>query len=731
MLRRLLPFLLALQVGAAALFARGGGGCLERGTLIDTPRGPIPVEQLSIGDNVWGLVAGERVPVIVQAVFEVMPANYIELVAGNTTLRLTPEHPVQVAPGTFVRADRLEVGRVIPNALRLATVRFVPATAPAYNLLVSPGGVYFAHGFTVHNKGCFLPETPVTMADGTRRAISAVGVGDAVLAFDPHGAIVPAYVQRVLTHQVESHLILRTARVELHVTEEHPFLVGDGIFKTAEALRPGDTVFAYDGTGLTPQPVLAIERRRASVTVYNLQTDAPHTFLADGIAVHNKGGGGGGGRSHSRRSSSSSHGSSGEAPPAVVFFVIGAIIVLYLVAAKRQSAQNDSDDELDFCFSRSDIDGKARKTHELLTFIGKVDDRWSPTELETVARNVFTKLQSRWAAREYAEMEPLLMRDLYEDHCAQLRGLRHLHEVNVIEQLAVEAVDLVHVRYTDTKDQRSFTALITARARDYYINDQTREFLRGDTTPARFQEFWTFQMLDGAFRLREIEQSRESDALTTENFFEQFTDLGRDQIYGAAAGQTGPAGPALPPEVQVKAQKIDRLLNFLVQTDRSWNREEMIATVRRVFLNVLLGWQDGRPGAFAGTPLTPALMEQLRGVNAANQQNGWKAEYRNLCIRKVEIVHVNNRDDRPLDEFTVRLTAHAQVIITHSGRDVRRDEWVKPWTEFWTFGRDGQRWVLKEILPEARGEATIERENVDEGTSAQMLEWYYSKTRAT
>jgi hypothetical protein len=39
--------------------------------------------------------------------------------------------------------------------------------------------------------------------------------------------------------------------------------------------------------------------------------------------------------------------------------------------------------------------------------------------------------------------------------------------------------------------------------------------------------------------------------------------------------------------------------------------------------------------------------------------------------------------------------------------------------------------VLKEVLPDAQGEAAVGTENVDEGTSQQMLEWYYSKPRAT
>ena len=57
-------------------------------------------------------------------------------------------------------------------------------------------------GSTIHNlrsNECFLPSTPVLMADGTHRAISEVRVGDKVMAFDPHadggrGGLVPRAV---------------------------------------------------------------------------------------------------------------------------------------------------------------------------------------------------------------------------------------------------------------------------------------------------------------------------------------------------------------------------------------------------------------------------------------------------------------------------------------------------------------------------------------------------------
>ena len=112
-----------------------------------------------------------------------------------------------------------------------------------------------------------------------------------------------------------------------------------------------------------------------------------------------------------------------------------------------------------------------------------------------------------------------------------------------------------------------------------------------------------------------------------------------------------------PADVGIKAQRIERLLNFLAQSDRAWDRDAMLGTVRRVYLNVMLASQDGRPEAFAGLDLDPELAQHLRDVNATNQRNDRRVEYRNFCVRK--------------------------------------------------------------------------QENVDEGSSPEMLEWFYSKPRAS
>ena len=293
--RMLLALWLTLATGIAQLSARGGGGCVAAGTLIETPNGPRTIESLRVGDAVLSRLSGRPITATVQAVYAVDPEEFIELTAAGHTLQVTPEHPIQIGEGVFMRADQLKPGTTLfgnHTCTPLTEFKRFPADRRAYNLLVSPGGVFFANGLLVHNKGCFLPDTPVTLANGGVRPISEIRAGDRVLAFAPDGSAVSATVHQILTHEVDSYLVVRTATTELHVTEEHPFYVGAGVFKTIESLQVGDDIQAFDGTAhFTPQRILAMERRLEKVTVYNLEVDAPHTFVASGIAVHNKGGG--------------------------------------------------------------------------------------------------------------------------------------------------------------------------------------------------------------------------------------------------------------------------------------------------------------------------------------------------------------------------------------------------------------------------------------------------------
>ena len=734
-MRGIFIFLCTLLVTSIA-WGRGGGGCLEEGTLIATPAGQVPVEQLARGDAVWAVVEGELQPAIIQATVEVDPAEYVEIAAAGRILRVTAEHPLQIDPGVFRVAANLRPGDTLylreTNHFRTAqidAITRVKAVHPAFNLLVMPGGTYLANDIVVHNKGCFLPDTPILRADGTPSPISEIRPGDELLAFTTTGEIVHTTVRQVIVHEVDEYVVVGTEQTTLRVTREHPFYVGDGTFKTLEALKVGDRIFAVVGGALREQMITSLEMVSTPTRVYNLQTDHPNTYFANGIAVHNKGGGGGGGGfgGGGFYGGGSSGGGSGD--PTILFIFIGAFVVIFLIAKAAQN-KKAADEDLDYVYSRFDIERKAGKTRKLLEFLARVDQTMAPDKLEAQAKSTFLELQKCWQARNYDPMKPLLMPDLYAEHCSQLSGLIANHEIDMISNLNVEHVDIVNVRYPQKENDREFTALITATARDYYVDDRTQEFLRGDQEPARFQEFWTFHRQGGAWLLREIDQSRESDALKEENFFEQFTDTGLNQVYDETAGKEGPAGPWLEKETLDKSTRIERLLNFLVQTDKLWNRQAMLERARQVFLDVTLAREKGDPAAVPTAELFPDVATNLQGELVRLGGQGTQLEFRNLCVRKAELILVRNFSDNSKDEFTVRISAHAQRAVRRNNLLISQDADVTPFVEFWTFGRLDNEWKLKEVLPPARGGELVATENVDEGSSPEQLQWYYKQTRA-
>ena len=740
-----LAALLLVFLFSSSAFARGGGGCLAKGTPVITPAGTVAIETLRVGDRVWSISGDKLVAGKVQMLTEVHPDYYLKISAGEESMMITPEHPVMVGPGEYRTATHLSAGERVYmirdghlHAVPIHSIQRVRAHQPAYNLLVAPGGTFMPATMVVHNKGCFLPDSPILKSDGTETLISAVRPGDELLAYSTDGQIVRTKARHIIRHKADEYVILKTDRIFLKVTPEHPFYVGQGAFKTIDALKAGDAIFAWDGKALSEQRILSMERVHKRVRVFNLQTDHPNTFFAGGIAVHNKGGGGGGGgggRSSSRSSSSSRSGQSGSSDDvaeiigAVIFgtvctgFVVGIILLI-----RRKSRKSEN---LDYVYSPDDVAKKSARTEKLLEFLGTQDPSVSPKALRTLAESTFRTLQECWEKRDYGPMKPLLMDDLFLQHTSQLKGLVRNHEINKIANLKIERVDLVNVRYTEKPDQREFTALITASARDYYVDDRTDKFLRGDKSPAQFQEFWTFHRSGKNWLLREIEQAGESDILKDENFAEMLTDETLRSIYAETASKEGKPGPWLEKGTEEKATRIDRLLNFLVQTDKMWDRTKMLERARQVFLKVFMAQESGDPMQVSEGDLFTDIAQSLRTQIGQWKMDGITVEYRNICVRKVELILVRNFADPAKDEFIVRISAHAQKIMRRGHQILNEQPYVTPFEEYWTFGRLNNTWKLKEVLPTARGEKMLAEENVDEDSSRGQMHWYYRQTRAT
>ncbi|MER7901149.1 RHS repeat-associated core domain-containing protein [Streptomyces sp. NPDC096046] len=145
----------------------------------------------------------------------------------------------------------------------------------------------------------FTGDTPVLMADGTRKPIKDVQVGDTVLATDPEtGESGPRKVTALINGEGEKQLVdialdtdglTGSSTGKITATDGHPFWV-PALRRWIDAgdLKSGQWLQTSNGTWVQ---VAAVGHRTQAVSVYNLTVDDLHTYhVAAGgapVLVHN------------------------------------------------------------------------------------------------------------------------------------------------------------------------------------------------------------------------------------------------------------------------------------------------------------------------------------------------------------------------------------------------------------------------------------------------------------
>jgi len=143
---------------------------------------------------------------------------------------------------------------------------------------------------------CFDPEAQVTMADGTQKKIKDIVVGDQVMS--KYGT--PNTVLGIETPMLGSRLMYKFNDRWAFVSEEHPLLTTEGwaafnpdsyavekefVGKLGK-IEIGTTLVTRTGTEVVTS--IETESRPYDYLIYNLILDGDHTFIVEGIVVHNK-----------------------------------------------------------------------------------------------------------------------------------------------------------------------------------------------------------------------------------------------------------------------------------------------------------------------------------------------------------------------------------------------------------------------------------------------------------
>ena len=133
---------------------------------------------------------------------------------------------------------------------------------------------------------CFVPETPILMADGSYKPIKDVKEGDWILTKENEESdkMVSAKVVKASKHTVDNYLVINN---ELGVTGNHPIFISGVVknWKPARTIKLVNKLLNEKGQEVA---VESLEIKRETIEVYNFVVEGYKTYFAGGFYVHNK-----------------------------------------------------------------------------------------------------------------------------------------------------------------------------------------------------------------------------------------------------------------------------------------------------------------------------------------------------------------------------------------------------------------------------------------------------------
>lgn len=134
-------------------------------------------------------------------------------------------------------------------------------------------------------RGGMVPDTPVTLADGTQTAAEAVRQGTLLRSWGPDGKPAVVKVTAVRKMNTDSYYLLKTEAGELHATGALRVSLADGKLVRLDTLKAGDRILTAGSLGPGPGAVLSVRVLPATLVAYDLTVEGHRPFVAGGTVV--------------------------------------------------------------------------------------------------------------------------------------------------------------------------------------------------------------------------------------------------------------------------------------------------------------------------------------------------------------------------------------------------------------------------------------------------------------
>jgi hypothetical protein len=281
------------------------------------------IEDVVVGD----VVRGDGGDNTVEELFHPTTEGRKLISINGGTYFCTEDHPFMAADGSWkvanvelgkeknpqLNVSQLKVGDTMRGDITVVTIdeKEVPDDTPLHNFALDGDNTYVADDWTVHNKGCFVQGTEMTMVDHSKKKVEDIVVGDVL-----HGqGDKMNTVQEVYHPTTKGRKLVSINGGDYFCTEDHPFMTADGGWKVVNVelsegkypqlnvsqLGVGDTIEDhYKDPESLAEPSEIIEGGIVVETIdtkevpddtplWNFGLDGDHTYIADDHLMHNKG----------------------------------------------------------------------------------------------------------------------------------------------------------------------------------------------------------------------------------------------------------------------------------------------------------------------------------------------------------------------------------------------------------------------------------------------------------
>jgi hypothetical protein len=157
------------------------------------------------------------------------------------------------------------------------------------------------------------------------------------------------------------------------------------------------------------------------------------------------------------------------------------------------------------------IAGRSKATKAILKFLSYTDNWFDRKYVIDVADEAVRLVKEATEARSIRGIERRVTPDLLEELTTEIKRLRRDQEVHVFGRVEITDVNVLHVEAPTGKASHTFTALISAKSKDFVEDEETGEILHGDKKTYSYQEFWTFRRTEKRWLVELIRPSSDLD----------------------------------------------------------------------------------------------------------------------------------------------------------------------------------------------------------------------------